>query len=382
MKTLTTCLAILSLVAGCSSTPSAPPKAMEVVEKPQGVQQQKSGVAVESDVIQPVDARWTLVCQRYGGVNHVERAKIAKQQAAQVTAMKGFYVVHEEDMSTLYYGFYRVLSPRELVDPDRPNTAAENAEGNRAQADREKLSKFEVSLGVKLFSTVMFFQLEPVDPPAPAEWDLRNVDRAKSDTDPTKAFWSLEVAVYKDDAGRKQAAVEAVKVLREQGVRDVYFYHGKVSSSVCIGAWPRDAVREQEMGGKGFVETEDASQEIMVFGQRFAPGVSERIHNAQGRRVKAYAPRLDVADPTMLDTMRRYPLRAVNGYEIEREEKLRSGGTRKVKEPSLVIIIPRDESILNAPTRETQVDPLISLPTLGPGGSGQGGNRLRSLGQQ
>lgn len=377
MKTLTACLAILVLMTGCAGTDPTPPKAMEVVERAEGVQQQKSGVAMETDAIQPADARWTIVCQEFKGPNHVERAKIAKQYAAQVTNMKGFYVVHEDGLSTLYYGFYRINSPRE--DLGRPLTSDEVAEGKRAQADRAKLASAEASMGVKLFNFVIFTQLEPVDPPAPAEWDLRNVDRNKSDSDPTKGYWSLEVGVYKDDPRRKEAAVEAVRVYREQGV-EAYFYHGKTSSSVCIGAWPRDSVREQEMGGRGYAETDDASQDVIVFAQRFAPGVSDKIYDAQGRPLKAIAPRLDVADPRMADTMRRFPDRAVNGYKIQREVKKKGGGTKIVNEPSLVIMIPRDESILNASQRESVADPLISLPTLNPSG-GQGGGRLRSLGQ-
>ena len=371
MKRVSICLSVLTLLAGCASK-DAPPKALQVVTKEEGVKLKKSGAAIESDAIQPVDAQWSIACRQFGGPNHVELAKISKQQVAAGTGLSGFYVVHEEGISTLYYGFYQYMSPRQAPQ-DQP---AAMAEGARAQADLKKLQSFE-SNHQKLFPMAFFSPLEPVDPPAPAEWDLRNVDRGKSDTDPSKAFWSLEVGVYKDDADRKKVAVEAVKQLRAEGVKDAYYYHGKLSSSVCIGTWPREAVKEQESGGKGFVDTEDASQDIILFNQRFAEGVSDKIHDASGKKLKAFAPRLEVADPTMLDAMRRYPYRAVNGYNIKHTYKKKAGGTVDVVDPSLVILIPQPESVLDAQDRRLQNDPVLGgLPQLP-----SNGGTLRSLGQ-
>ena len=368
MKHLSIGLSILALLAGCSSSPSSP-KAMQVVTKEEGVQQTKSGQSVQSDAVQPADAQWSIACKQFGGPNHVESAKLAKQHLAQLTGMGGFYIVHEDSLSTLYYGFYREFSPRE-----KPNmTDADKAEGARAQADLRKLQSFQDEVGQKLFPMAFFSPLEPVDPPAPADWDLRNVDRDKSDRDPSKAFWSLEIGVYKDDADRKKVAVEAVRQLRDQGVKDAYFYHGKQSSSVCIGAWPRDAVKEQEAGNAG---TEDPSQDIIVFNQRFAPGVSDKIHDASGKLLKPFAPKLDVADPTMLDAMRRYPNRAVNGYNIKHTYNRKTGGTVDIVDPSLVIMIPREETVLDAGQRQLPDDSMIGLPQR----IDQGGT-LRSLGQ-
>jgi hypothetical protein len=371
MKHLAISLTALTLIVGCASKQAAP-KAMQVVTKEEGVQLTKSGQAVESDAVQPADAAWSIACKQFGGQNHVESAKLTKQHMAQLTGMKGFYVVHEDAVSTLYYGFYAHYSPREK--PDMADAA--KAEGARAQADMKRLQSFQDEVGQKLFPMAFFSPLEPVDPPAPPEWDLRNVDRGKSESDPSRAFWSLEIGVYKDDADRKKIAVEAVRQLREQGVKDAYFYHGKTSSSVCIGAWPRDAVKEQESGGRGYAETDDASQDIIVFNQRFAQGVSDKIHDASGKSLKPFAPRLDVADPTMLEAMRRYPNRAVNGYNIKHTYKKKSGGTVDMIDPSLVILIPREETILDARQRQLPEDPILGIPQQ----VDQGGT-LRSLGQ-
>ena len=370
MKRVSICLSVLALLAGCASK-DAPPKELKVVTKEEGVKLKKSGAAMEADAIQPADAQWSIACRQFAGPNHVELAKVSKQQVAAGTGLSGFYVVHEDAISTLYFGFYRYMSPRQAPQ----NQPGAVADGARAQSDLKKLQSFE-SNHQKLFPMAFFSPLEPVDPPATAEWDLRNVDREKSDTDPTKAFWSLEIAVYKDSPERKSAAVESVKRLRtELGVKDAYYYHGKSSSSVCIGTWPREAVREQERQSAG---NEDATAPFIVLPQALPDGVSGKLHGPDGKPIAAVAPRLDVADPTMLAAMRKYPTRAVNGDDIQRTVKVRGGGVKNISEPSLVIMVPQSETVLDAPDRRMPADPVLGgLPQL----PSNGGGSLRSLGQ-
>jgi hypothetical protein len=371
MKYLILSLIGVAVVAGCAGkSGTAPAGAPVVVTTETPVQQTKSGVAVETDAIQPADAQWSIACRQFGGPNHVELAKGAKESVKAATGMKDFYVVHEDGLSTLYYGFYRSITPRQESGMSRDDVA----EGKRAQKDLQRLQSMETKFGEKLFPTAFMAPLEPVDPPAPAEWDLRNVDRNKRDNDPTKAFWSLEIAIYKDSPERKQAAVDSVRALREQmGVKDAYFYHGKTTSSVCIGAWPREAIKEQERRTAG---VDDPSETFILLPQALPAGVSDKVHGPDGELIKAIAPRKEIADPTFLDYTRRYPNRAINGDDIVREVKLKTGGVKKIYEPSQVIIIPRDETILDSPSqRQLATDPLPLPPTRGSGGA------LRSLGQ-
>ena len=320
------------LLAGCGS----PPKAGGTAANP-AMQSSAPKPVADDQPIQPPDALWTIVCAQIRGANHVERAKITKQQLAASTKMKDFYVVHEEEQSTLYYGFYRFISPRERPDMTRDDVR----DGERAQADMAKVRSLENNLGDKLFPMAVMSPLEPVDPPAPAEWDLRNVDRNKPDGDPSKAYWSLEIAVYKDNPQRKQMAVESVRSARESGVKDIYFYHGKTSSSVCIGTWPRAAVKEQDSDR---VQSSNPDMPLLVLPQQLS-GVHPTgpIKNREGQTVQAMAPRLEPTDPTMIDTMQKYPRRNVNGYEIKHTYTTTEGGTVDRYDPSLVIFIPRDD---------------------------------------
>ena len=54
--------------------------------------------------------------------------------------------------------------------------------------------------------------------------------------------WSVQIAAYEGSTQRKKFAVDAVRDARAEGV-PAYYYHGPSISSVCVGAWPRAAVR-------------------------------------------------------------------------------------------------------------------------------------------
>ncbi|NLE29578.1 MAG: hypothetical protein GX629_07925 [Phycisphaerae bacterium] len=75
--------------------------------------------------------------------------------------------------------------------------------------------------------------LEPMpepDPPIAASWVLEK----------TKGYWTLQVGQFYGP-GRKQGAVEMVKILRNEGV-PAYVSHGPVKSLVTIGSYPENAV--------------------------------------------------------------------------------------------------------------------------------------------
>ena len=74
----------------------------------------------------------------------------------------------------------------------------------------------------------------PVGPP---EWDLR---RAAGE-------YTLLVAVYSEMEGRREAAVEHVKLLRGQG-EQAYYHHKVGKSHVCVGSFPASALKDTRRG--------------------------------------------------------------------------------------------------------------------------------------
>ncbi len=354
------------LLAGCGG----PPGTTGASATGSGALPPAAGTAAAANdgAIPPPDARWTIVCTQIKGTGHVEHAKVYKQQIIALTGLKGFYLVHEDDVSTLYFGFYKSIDPRAEESKD-------SREGKRAQADLAKLRSYENAVGDRIFPIAGMAPLEPADPPAPAEWDLRNVDRNKPDGDPTKAFWSLEIGVYMDSPDRKQGAVNAVRLAREAGVKDVYFFHGKTVSSVCIGAWPQSAVSER-MPDRG---ASDDRPVVMPPGMMDSQNIKEGMRDASGHLVRPVELTYVPVDPTLLDAMAKYPTRAVNGNDIYHPHKLKDGsGTVNLPEPSLVIFIPRDEpgGLLGSSQRDPIIDTgMTPLDT----NAGQLGGQLRTI---
>lgn len=356
------------VLTGCGG-PTGKQGAGSAVMQPVG--QSGGPVAIDDAAIPPADALWTIACAQIKGSGHVERAKVYKQQIAATTGLKGFYVVHEDDLSTLYFGFYKSIDPRAS---DREGGEASAKEGARAQNDLARMRSFLNGVGDPIFPQAGMSPLVPADPQAPAEWDLRNVDRYKRDGDPTKACWSLEIAVYKDSPQRKQAAVDSVREMREKGIKDAYFYHGKTSSSVCIGTWPEAAVTQI------VPERGSSDDQVLVMPQGMVPGMKGEVKGSDGHKIRAVELKAVPVDPTLLDTMSKYPARAVNGYDIKHTYKGRNGGLVERLDPSLVIYIPRldETSALNASRTEPTTDNGMA-PVIDPNVSQPGGGRLRSI---
>jgi hypothetical protein len=286
----------------------------------------------------PKDAQWTIYCQAVAGPEHVARANQAKQQLIDATKMKDWYVIHQDDQSILYYGFYRAIT-----DSD-------------AKRDRKALDELKDSAGNKLLGACMFVEVSAPDPEAPPQWDLRNAN----------GFWTLEIAMYKESAQRKQAAVDAVKAARDQGI-EAYYYHGPTASSVCVGAWPREAVREQESAEE---YNRDPSQDLLVLPQPVTDGAE--FKNRDGAPIKALAPRADIVDPSLLAMMAKYPTHAVNG-----EVFVQKINGRDVEDPSKLVRIPAPQtaSIL----RSNQPPPQLIQPVTPSQTPGAG--KLKSIGQ-
>jgi hypothetical protein len=252
----------------------------------------------------PKGAQYTIYCGRVEGEAHVERATKVKSDLVRTSGMNGWYVIHDERQSLLYYGYYRAI-----------NDLNEKKESARAQADLKKIKSISAD-GSRLFTGAIFVDLQSPDPVAPAEWNLLNAPGA----------WSLQIAAYKDSPQRKEAAVEAVREARRQGI-EAYFYHGDTISSVCIGVWPTEAV-QINAHSKDRIGAMDS---VLV-----QPAGMPDLAGVRGEEdVKVVKEKIVILDQTLLDAMKKYPYHAVNGMQTFQ----RVNGN-EVPDPSLLIQVP------------------------------------------
>ena len=271
----------------------------------------------------PPDAQWTILCDKVDGPAHVAEASLRKSELIRISGLTDWYIIHGENDSTIYYGYYRSL---------------ENAgEKQRAEADRARVASLTDRLGNPLLRGGVLVPVTPPDPQAPAEWNLLNT--------PKDAFWSIEIATFSGDNQRKQKAVEFVRALREQGEKQAYFYHGPTASSVCIGAWKRDAVAEQGTGITRNGETRDDAhtqspdQPLLVLSDVAPPNMPAHVVDRKtGQSMTVEAPKLEVLDPDMKAKIANpnYKYHLVNGAAY---------GVKDNPDPSVLIAIPHDQSM-------------------------------------
>lgn len=331
-----------------SATPSTrvPPPAAAPAPKPKPV------IPPEDVVTPPTDARWTLFVAAFDGPAHIEQARGAREQLKAATNSSKFYVVHEETKSTIYYGFYKEID------------SSSNG-SKQAQADKDYLKSLKTTDGQSPLSMVYFTPVTSQGPEAPAEWDLAKIGRSPDH------YWSLQIAAYTSDGraespgevgDRKAAAVESVRELRKHGV-EAYFFHGDSISSVCIGAWPENAVKRQDGGdAAGNAASVNPHQTLLV-----APELPKGVTGVKDENVKVLAPKLEVLNPAMLSAMKQYPTHALNGYDIMREYG--SGANKQQRpDPSVIVLLP--EKHLDAPATALPTDTDLRLLQLG------GGNNL------
>jgi hypothetical protein len=304
--------------------------------------------------VPPKDAQWTLYCRAVGGIDHVERAKQAKAELVRQTGLKDWYVIHSDAESVIYFGFYRSF-----------NDPKDKKESQRAQGDLKKLTELQDSLGNKYFEHCLFVEVTSPDPDAPPQWDLRNAE----------GYWSLEIAVYKDSPERKKAAVEAVREARKQGVT-AYYFHGPTASSVCIGAWPREAFHDGMDRGGDAVVAPDAEHDLMVLPQPLDPNI--QVRNREGQRVREVTPQTRVLDASLQAALQNYPTRALNGEEVTNITKDAQGRESKFTDPSMLVRIPRPQaSALAGGAPQPAAPPSLLAPPTQTNGAG----KLRSVGQ-
>lgn len=289
----------------------------------------KSEMEKAGESAPPKDAKYTILCFRFQDAVHVERANRVKAALMRSTGMKDWYVIHENDQSLLYYGYYRAI-----------NDPKDSAETARAQEDRKKIANLTDETGGRPFRQAVFVELTAPDPEAPPEWNLVNA----------KGAYSLQIGVYMGSPQRKQAAVDAVRAARQQGI-EAYYYHGEGASAVCVGVWPASAVRIVESPG----------------------GISTARSVAGGGQIlDVSGPKVEILDPTLRATMQKYPYTAVNGMLMK---TIVNGIARY--DPSLLVPIPHPRE-LTQPVQPLPQDVPVDQPMTQTPPAGLG--KLKSIG--
>jgi len=326
----------------------------------------KNKVAREDVPVPPVDAQWTILCESVDGPAHVQDAAPLKSRLMQASGMPDWYIIHGDKESTLYYGYYRSF---------------DNAtEKTRAEQDRQAVATLTDRLGNRLLRGGVFVAVNAPDPVSPPEWNLLNT--------PKNAYWTMEIATFSGNPKRKEAAVQAVRELREKG-EPAYYYHGPSSSSVCIGAWPRDAVAEQGTGvtsktgnTRDDAHTVDPTQSLLVFGgiDPAPPNVAGRVLEPDtGKPLTVEGMKLEIQSPDMKKWIAIHPDHYVN-YELHGSQN----GNQSFADPSVLVIIPRDEPaggddyLLNGGTPRD----MVTTPARPHAPTAAGDNVLRSIGDK
>ncbi len=225
--------------------------------------------------------------------------------------LKGWYLVHHDEDSIVCYGYYASLSDAQ------------------AKNDKRRIESLTDVTGQPVFTGVCFQPIASPDPEAPPEWNLAKTSG--------RMYWSLQIAAFRDNPLRKKAAVEAVRDLRKQGI-EAYYFHGPTISSVCIGAWPIQAVKRQGEDNVG--HSSDPNSALFVVGDVLPQGARPPERDRDGNKLVTMAPKLEIVDPTLDAAIHKWPEHAVN-YEVTEITSPKSG--EKFRSPSFLVQIPHPE---------------------------------------
>lgn len=222
---------------------------------------------------------WGIQVASYLGNN---RVKLADNCATHLRQVKGLNkklvtVFHERDASIVYYGRYK----RQYQDGD--NQMHYKPDPNPPLNLIRSLSMEDQRRQVVWPFRLASLQPYPVALSIPAEWQLER----------NPGHFSLQVAVFyntEEMRQRRSAAEQYCKLLRDEG-QEAYVHHGPVHSSVCIGAFPKQALRT-------FREADNMTGRIQVV-QR-------------------------IVDPKMLALQKKYPHHLQNGartFQVGRDRR-------------------------------------------------------------
>lgn len=330
------CCILGMMLIGCGA--DKPPETAQQIAEPSNARPANSGTPANQPAQQivapPVGAQWTIYCFDVTGPGHVEQMNQLKNQLQQQTRMPAWYVLHEEGKSSLYHGYYK------------------EREGAEIQRDRKAVAGFRDKLGNMPFTNAVIVPMDSPDPASPREWNLVN----------SGGFWSIQIAAFQGNALRKEAAVQAVRDLREQGV-DAYYYHGPNASSVCVGAYPEAALQRQEQDS---AQTIDPTQPIMVINGELPDYTRRQLQSGmkdrQGNPMRVFVQSVEIVDPKMLAMMKQFSQHFLN-YEPEvlSARDNQTGKVTQTPKPSVVVPIPRkqDSAITSDrdPTRPDLLNP-------------------------
>ncbi len=142
----------------------------------------------------------------------------------------------------------------------------------------------------------------------------------------------------------------------------------RASSTVCVGTWPRSAVKEQESTDAH--SNADTGQDLVVAASPLPEGMAKQIENS-GRDIKVIQPKIEVLDRSMLAMQQRFHDYSVNGEtQVNRITDPRTGKATDRTQPSFLVQIPQlqasllraDEPQTPAGSPDTAVVPIIINP--------------------
>lgn len=178
---------------------------------------------------------WTIECGAYEGA---ERREVADRMASLLRDVpevdkEAISVEHGEDRSRVLYGSYE-LEYSVSQKGGRPTIEL----GEEIKGDTDFIRKLAVGEQYPFLQARAIEKPQPVS--GPPEWDLRNA----------RGVYTLHVGVTYATPNLqeyKQAALEWVKVLRQEG-HEAYYYHApdEPRVSICIGTFGEDAVKQQK----------------------------------------------------------------------------------------------------------------------------------------
>lgn len=178
---------------------------------------------------------WTIECNAFEGPNHRGMADRLAGALKRVRNLRpdAVRVDHTEDRSVVYYGSYSL----EYVQKGGESVVKFSS---RINQDLRFVRSLSVDNRFPFFTARRLPM--PIEDVGPPEWDLRFA----------KGAFSLQVGVtYATPSlhNYKQAAVEWVRALREDGYQAFYYHNpDKPQSDVCVGTFGKDAMKKERDG--------------------------------------------------------------------------------------------------------------------------------------